>query len=447
MSFDAKPTPDGGYIAVGEIDRPTGAVRHWIHLIKTDASGNIQWEKNINEDDITYESARVIWPVEAGGYIIAGSKQIDPFVNSSIYLVRTDAQGDTLWTRVYDEWDGFTTGESLYPTSDGGYIIGGTNQADFQSNFQFGILIKTDANGNVEWSNTYSEDNSGISFRDLIPTADGNYLAVGAKNGASIMAKLDSTGELIWTQNYSITSGSSAYAVIEDEAGNFYVSGHSDGFAGPSPHVLKTDANGEQEWMNFPTSINGGNGSDLTFHPEGGFVVTGSLVDFNFGVGGVVGQNGFILKYSDDGEEEWNRIFYDLDNDAITPLASSIEPTPDGGFILAGVNQNAHYLLKTDSLGNTVTHTLQGKVALDANADCMLEDGDTPLSNWIIEIQQDTNTYYTSTDAEGNYSLLIDTGSYTLNLILPNAYWESCVGAVDVDLVGFYNSTTVLYVP
>ncbi|MCB0589551.1 MAG: hypothetical protein KDD06_29975, partial [Phaeodactylibacter sp.] len=41
---EARPAPDGGYIAVGSLSLPTGAVRDYLHLKKTDANGMVQWE-------------------------------------------------------------------------------------------------------------------------------------------------------------------------------------------------------------------------------------------------------------------------------------------------------------------------------------------------------------------------------------------------------------------
>lgn len=441
MSFDAKPTPDGGYIAVGEVDLPTGAVRHFIQLTKTDAAGNLQWQKTINENSITYEAANSIWPLD-DGYLVAGSIQTTPFFSGNIYLLRLDTQGDTLWTQQY-EAGGYTLAHSLYPTADGGFIIGGSNQADFQADYLTGVVLKINSDGSLQWMNNYSEDNHGIVFRDVIPTDDG-FLAVGAKDGLSFAARLDAVGDTIWTRQYPMTTGSSAYAAVEHPVGGFVITGHADGFAGPFPYAIKIDETGNQEWELAPSGFGSGRAVDITYHPDGGFVLCGSLVDFSFNGGaGGLSQNGFILKMSADGVEEWSRIFYDLDNDAITPQAASVEPAGDGGFILAGTNSGGHYLMKTDGMGNTITNRIEGRVVIDDNEDCLTNAGEQGLENWIIEIQQDSNFLYASTDVDGNYAVLLDTGTYTLRLSPPNSYWESCAGEYNLNLENFYDTTLV----
>ena len=74
-----------------------------------------------------------------------------------MWLIRTDENGDTLWTKTYDK-DGIEYGYSVKQTTDGGFVIGA-------STFPFGgsnrdlYLIKTDENGDTMWTRTYGGNN------------------------------------------------------------------------------------------------------------------------------------------------------------------------------------------------------------------------------------------------------------------------------------------------
>jgi hypothetical protein len=63
------------------------------------------------------------------------------------YLIRTNASGDTLWTRTFggSSYDG---GRSVQQTSDGGYVIAGVTSS-FGAGLYDVYLIKTNANGVV----------------------------------------------------------------------------------------------------------------------------------------------------------------------------------------------------------------------------------------------------------------------------------------------------------
>ena len=144
-------TSDGGYIVAGVTASFGSGLQ--AYLIKTNASGDTLWTKTYGGTD--YEDGSSVQQTTDGGYIIAG--RTDSFGNGAqVYLVKTNASGDTLWTRNYGgsgaDWNGF----SVQQTSDGGYIIPGFTES-FGNGYQV-YLIKTDSLG----SSGVEEENKGF---------------------------------------------------------------------------------------------------------------------------------------------------------------------------------------------------------------------------------------------------------------------------------------------
>jgi hypothetical protein len=116
-----------------------------IFLIKTDTNGNVIWAKTYGE--ISNEKAFSVQQTSDGGYIVAGVTDYFSAVIGDIFLIKTDANGNIQWAKTY----GGTYGEwasSVQQTSDGGYIVAGSTYSFGAGDFDI-FLIKTDANGNI----------------------------------------------------------------------------------------------------------------------------------------------------------------------------------------------------------------------------------------------------------------------------------------------------------
>jgi hypothetical protein len=92
-----------------------------------------------------------------GGYALAGETWSFGAGDSDFWLVKTDASGNIQWNQTY----GGTNPDVAYAlvqTSDGGYALaGGTGSFGTGGDFW---LVKTDANGYSQWSRTYGGTNS-----------------------------------------------------------------------------------------------------------------------------------------------------------------------------------------------------------------------------------------------------------------------------------------------
>ncbi len=148
--YSVDQTQDGGYIATGRSASFGNLVQ--LYLIKTDASGDTLWTRTYGGADNEY--GRSVQQTSDGGYVVAG--WTGSFENGDqVYLIKTNASGDTLWTQDYGGANGDYS-YSVQQTSDAGYIVAGRT-ASFGNQYQV-HLIKTDANGSTGVEETPSSE-------------------------------------------------------------------------------------------------------------------------------------------------------------------------------------------------------------------------------------------------------------------------------------------------
>ena len=149
-------TTDGGYIITGEDEEDVYNPGNdfWIansdlFLIKTNELGQEEWAQRFGETG--NDCGRSVQQTSDGGYIIAGYVTPGKNQNSNIYLLKTNNNGEEQWSQTFGG-AGDDTAQSVQQTSDGGYIIGAHTSTT--NNISNGVyLIKTDAQGNTPSTN------------------------------------------------------------------------------------------------------------------------------------------------------------------------------------------------------------------------------------------------------------------------------------------------------
>ena len=195
-------TIDGGYASIG---LSAGYMSNYqnIYFVKTTNTGVISWAKQFGGQ--SQENGAAIVQSNTGEYFIGGASNYNSKGLLDFYFIKTDVNGDTLWTKKYG---GILNDEltSMQQTLDGGFILSG-----YSESFSYGgkdyYLIKTNVVGDTVWTKHYGGNLDEIS-KSVKQTLDGGYIIIGYSKSFGIsteniyVVKTNSLGDTLWTKTY-----------------------------------------------------------------------------------------------------------------------------------------------------------------------------------------------------------------------------------------------------
>lgn len=161
---EVQQTSDGGYIVAGYTDG-SGTSFYDVYLIKLNSAGTVQWKKTYGGS--SYDFAYTVQQTTDGGFVLGATTNSFGAGNWDAYLIKTDASGTLQWSKTYG-MSGEDRVQCARQTTDGGYILCGRSSSFGAGNFD-ATLHKTDANGNLQWTKGYggSGDDQGWYVRQV----------------------------------------------------------------------------------------------------------------------------------------------------------------------------------------------------------------------------------------------------------------------------------------
>jgi uncharacterized delta-60 repeat protein len=253
-AYAVQQTSDGGYVIAGWTSSyGAGSADAW--LIKTDADGNMLWDKTFGGS--AWEDAYSVHQTSDGGYILAGFTYSFSAGGSDVWLIKTDADGNMLWDKTFGGI-GLDVAYALQLTSDGGYILSGDTNSYGAGSSDF-WLIKTDADGNMLWDKTFGGANDDEAYA-VQQTSDGGYILTGFtySHGAGSsdfwLIKTDADGNMLWDKTFGSEGLDWAWAVQQTSDGGYILAGYTTSYGAGSFDVwlIKTDANGNAPRIPIP---------------------------------------------------------------------------------------------------------------------------------------------------------------------------------------------------
>lgn len=324
-------TEDGGYI-IGGSTYSFGAGSYDFYVIKTDPSGNLEWESTYGTSNREY--AHSLRQTSDLGFIIAGTTQPIPG-HRDIYLVKIDSLGTMQWDAVLG-YGGNVHDDcySVQQTSDDGYILVGNTDSTLVGVGTDIYLVKTDSIGNLEWDIRFGGASSDWA-RSIDQTIDGGYFIAGGTYSYEAgrydyyVIKTDCDGNLDWDATFGGEESDRCQDGIQTSDGGFVVTGYSNSFSSSCDdvYVVKIDSLGMLEWE----VVIGAEFDDQAYcirqTIDEGYILAGNTVRSPTGH-----PEGYIIKLDQTGNVEWEIICGGDGNEYL----HSVQQTSDGGYISTG---------------------------------------------------------------------------------------------------------------
>jgi hypothetical protein len=325
------------------------------------------WTKVYGDGD--YERGNSIVITDDNGFAVVGATNAlysgGNITEGDIWLVRTNSTGDTLWTKTYGG-SGIDEGNSIYQTADGGFILAGARSNNLL--IYDAWLIRTDSNGDTIWTKTYGDNFAEELASSVIETSDSGFAFTGFSNTQTTfsrdvwLVRTDAAGDTLWTRTFGGTGSDLGAAVLQTADNGFIVTGKTRVIGGEYDlYLIRTDENGNTLWTktyNGPSSPNSvDDGRDIELISDGGVVVmgftslnvwllrtdangdtlwtkqypgSGDSFDKTSDDGFVITGGTWLIRTNASGDLLWSTTF--------AGLANSVQQTSDGGYIVAGYN-------------------------------------------------------------------------------------------------------------
>lgn len=246
--------------------------------------------------------------------------------------------------------------------SDGSYVLGLYAEKVINGNYYGMQIVKMNAAHQVQWVRNIGHSSYNVYLYDLAGTSDGGSIAVGPGYGfysgsyqKMVAARLDASGNVLWTRAYGINGNYHDYAnsVIQTMDGGFVIAGYSSNGAGlgsADMYVVKIDGNGNLQWTRALGTSSSDYGRSVAEAPDGSIYVAGYS---NYGYIG--GADIFLVKLNSSGSVQW----YNMLGGTSYDYGNHVATDSNGDVYIAGYtgsfsgNQGV-YVLKVNSTGTLI---------------------------------------------------------------------------------------------
>jgi len=354
IGMSAQQTLDKGYIVCGSTTS-VGSGNTDMYVIKTDSLGNPTDETSIG--GINVDRGTSIKQTTDSGYVVMGyTNDISGMGGYDILAIKLDAKLDITWKKSYGghDWD---FGNCIEQTNDGGYIICGGTYSYGKGDEDY-YLIKTNALGDTLWTRTY-----GGLFQDeaksVVETKDGGYILTGFSMSTDTLGdfytvKTNNVGDTVWTNTFGGAKMDQANDIIELQGGGYAIGGEtkSQGAGKSDGIVVELTALGKSGRTFLAGGTEDDNIVSLAEQVGGRIAFVGVTNSYGF----TTGKGDIYIVIID---ASWFYVNSTTFGTSSKETVNSIASTADTGFIICGTTNGFRnflddiYLIKTDGIGNS----------------------------------------------------------------------------------------------
>jgi hypothetical protein len=421
------PNGDYGIAARGSIN--AGGTNNTLALLHTDANGaQISFTGQIMPENTPHF-------LELDGSVVTAVQSVD-----SLVLWKRNPAQDTVW-RTAVKLASANLNIRIYKVEENGageIFVNGVYYLAGPNNFYY-FTTKFAADGTFLWKNTVTTNDYQFPY-GAAPDALGGCLSgwpiidtVASPNSFySLLTRYLPDGTVAWHNKTYPGLGLSSIGYGTNDAGQSLLVQSEFGQNNDTSWLLLLGPAGDTVWHRYLNNVPDMcqlKASLVLPIANNGFYVLGINYLDNLNQ-----TNATVAKVNADGSIAWSRTFPNLLLGRIDFTAGSV--LSDGTLVAAGTRiDNKLVVLKITSDGNldSYQNAIEGKVVLDNNDNCVVENGESPLQNWVVTAKGPELTLFSVTDAVGHYRIpFIDTGAYQVFLAPPSYLWQPCSDTITI---------------
>lgn len=349
---------DGGFLQVGESNFLPNSK---IYIVKTDANGEFLWSREINIGGHNLGNSAIELN---DGYLIAGA------LNRNSALIKLDKDtGSTIFSETYNN-GGTDAFEHVVLIPNGivavGYVYAQDSNNTFYTEGQ-GYIMFLDGSGNEISSMNL---NSYISQAYRIKYVNNELIIAGLSEEAFDfkLIKMSLEGDVLWSQSYGGNSYDHCFGMDIGSDGSIFLAGHTlSGTENWDTYTIKLDNDGNIVWEQTV-------GNPRDFNPQyihdeawgikatndgGCLTIAGTGDEYNYsecnGDDCSDTWNAYLIKFNSAGLIDWETTFSSLDvfNYSYDWAGEDIDLTSDGGAIIA-IDSGQFGFLKVNNIQNDI---------------------------------------------------------------------------------------------
>ena len=318
---------NGDFIISGTSGSYDDNVNSQAFLMRVDSLGAWQWFKYYGTDQT--DNGRNVVLMNNGDLLFCGFSDGNGSNDYDMFVTRTDSDGNELWTKFYGgpSWD---IAHYVDATTDGGFVLVGETYS-YGNGANDGYMIRCDANGDTLWTKVFGGAGADV-LRCVKATADGGMAAIGYTEEATAggkdiwIIKTDANGDTLWTKKLGGSRDDEGNFIDESDSGDLIISANNSSDPGSDGDIdymnCIYDASGTE--INcvvntaFGSQTNNETGEFIRQSSDGEFINAGTVDGFNDQ------QSIMLVKLNDVVVYLWNRL-----------IGTELKHTEEiGGFIV-----------------------------------------------------------------------------------------------------------------
>lgn len=369
--------------------------------IKYSQSGSEEWTTIFSSPGHSVDETTDMAVDLVGNVYVTGSSVNSSGIYSDYATIKYNSMGEEVWIARYDgPAEGNDRPTAITVDEIGNVYVTGVSEGIGTSRDY--ATVKYNAFGSQEWAARYNgPGNSNDGATSIAVDLSGKVYVTGGSRSATssdyATIKYDASGNEEWVARYDAFLGNDdeiATGLAIDQAGNVYVSGHSDHMGSYGGYAtIKYDSSGNEEWVSRYEDGDMQSNAIIALDSFGNLLVAGaeyvSGPSYSYTIW-------LTIKYSPLGSEEWVVTYGDEDSCGI---ATDI---------------------KIDTLGNVIVTGWSHFYSISQREDYYTTIKYSPLGNkeWAVHynvpLYVEENINDMAVDAKGNiYITGVSNGSYT----------------------------------